>query len=195
LNGTVHVIDDDASFRTAVERRLSKANYAVVTYPNAEQLLNELSDQSGPGCILLDVRLPGLSGPELQGQLSACGSILPIVFLTGYPDVPTTVSAIKAGAEDFLTKPIKSEELLRAVERAIARHKTSRELKAKIDALRARVSTLTPRQRLVLELVVRGKQNKQIAHQLVSTQRTIKAHRQECSRCPNLYPRQSIWAS
>jgi len=130
------------------------------------------------GCILLDVRIPGLSGPELQGRLSELGSTLPIVFLTGYPDVPTTVRTIKAGAEDFLTKPVSSDELLRAIERAIAHHEAARGLKSKLDIIRAHISRLTPREREVFELVVRGKTNKQIANALGATERTIKAHRQ-----------------
>ena len=179
LEGTVHVVDDDPSFRTALERRLRTAGYMVATYPSAEQLLNDLSDYSGLGCIILDVRLPGLSGPELQGRLRALGSTLPILFLTGYPDIPTTVNTIKAGAEDFLVKPINSDQLLRAIERAIAGHRTLRELKTDDDVFRARFLTLTPRQRQVFQLVVRGKQNKQIAHQLGATERTIKAHRHD----------------
>src|ERR1700731_3819436 len=99
---TVHVVDDDASFRTAVERLLKKADYAVTTYPSAQQLLDHLPDEDQPGCILLDVRIPDLSGPELQDRLGRAGSTLPIVFLTGYTDVATTVRTIKAGAEDFL---------------------------------------------------------------------------------------------
>jgi FixJ family two-component response regulator len=179
LDGTVHVVDDDASFRTALERRLRIAGYTVRIYRSAEFLLNDTPNHNGVGCILLDVRLPGLSGPELQERLSERGSTLPILFLSGYPDIPTIVTTIKAGAEDFLTKPIKSEELLRAVKRAITHHGTSLELKAKVDVLYTRLSTLSPRQRQVFGLVVRGKQNKQIAHQLAATERTIKAHRRE----------------
>jgi RNA polymerase sigma factor (sigma-70 family) len=174
---TVHIVDDDASFRTALERRLRKAGYDVATYPTAQHLLNDLSDESGLGCIILDVRLPGMSGPELQGRLIERGSTLPILFITGHPNIAATVSAMKAGAEDFLTKPINSEELLRAVERAIAHHRTSRELKVKADVLHARLLRLTPRERQVFDLVVQGKINKQIAHQLGGKERTIKAHR------------------
>jgi FixJ family two-component response regulator len=179
LKGTVHVVDDDASFRTALERRLRTAGYIVATYPSAEQLLNDLSDFSGLGCIILDVRLPGLSGPELQERLRDRGSTLPILFLTGYPDIPTTVNTIKAGAEDFLVKPINSDQLIRAIERAIARHGTLQEQKTDDDLFRARFLTLTPRQRQVFQLVVQGKQNKQIANQLGATERTIKAHRHD----------------
>ena len=130
------------------------------------------------GCILLDVRIPGLSGPELQERLSELGSTLPIIFLTGYPDIPTTVRTIKAGADDFLTKPVSSDELLHAVERAIAHHERRRDrLKSKLDVVRARIATLTPRERQVFELVIRGNTNKQIARALGCTERTIKAHR------------------
>jgi RNA polymerase sigma factor (sigma-70 family) len=173
----VHVVDDDASFRTAIERRLKKAGYHVATYPTAQHLLDHLPDENGPGCILLDVRIPGLSGPELQGRLSELGSTLPIVFLTGYTDIPTTVQTIKAGAEDFLTKPVSSDQLLRAIERAMAHHEATRGLKIKLDVVRAHIATLTPREREVFELVVRGKTNKQIGNALGATERTIKAHR------------------
>lgn len=177
MRGTVHIVDDDASFRTALERRLRKAGYEVATYASAQQLLDRPPDQSGPGCIVLDVRIPGLSGPELQRRLIELGSTLPILFLTGYPDVRTTVNTIKAGAEDFLTKPVTSEHLLHAIEQAMARHETSRDLKTRLDALRAHLASLTPRERQVFELVVQGRINKQIAQQLGATERTIKAHR------------------
>jgi FixJ family two-component response regulator len=178
LSGRVHVVDDDASFRTAIERLLAKAGYDVVTYPSAQHLLDRMPSESQMGCILLDVRMPGMSGPELQCRLSELGSILPIVFLTGYPDVPTTVRTIKAGAEDFLTKPVSSDKLLQAIERAIAHHEARRGLKSKLDMVRARIAALTPREREVFELVVRGKANMQIAHALGCAERTIKAHRQ-----------------
>jgi FixJ family two-component response regulator len=127
LSGVVHVVDDDASFRTAIERRLKKAGFKVSTYPSAQHLLDCLPDENGSGCILLDVRIPGLSGPELQGRLGELGSTLPIVFLTGYADVPTTVQTIKAGADDFLTKPVSSEQLLGAIRRAIAHREAARD--------------------------------------------------------------------
>ena len=177
MTGLVHVVDDDASFRTAIERRLKKAGYKVAIYPSAQELLDGLPSESELGCILLDVRIPGLSGPELQGRLSELGSTLPIVFLGGYADVQTTVRAIKAGAEDFLTKPVSSEELVDAVERALARHQATRNQKLKLDLVRAQIATLTPREREVFELVIRGKTNKQVANVLGTTERTIKAHR------------------
>ena len=175
--GRVHIVDDDESFRKAIERHLKYAGYEVATYASAEHLLERLPSESVPGCILLDVRIPGLSGPELQERLSELGSTLPIIFLTGYPDVRTTVRAIKAGADDFLTKPVSSEELLQAVRRAIAHHEVTRGLKSKLDKVLAHVSALTPREREDFELVVRGDTNKQVARALGCTERTIKAHR------------------
>ena len=177
MSGRVHIVDDDESFRKAIERHLKYAGYEVATYASAEHLLERLPSESVPGCILLDVRIPGLSGPELQDRLSELGSTLPIIFLTGYPDVRTTVRAIKAGADDFLTKPVSSEELLQAVRRAIAHHEVTRGLKSKLDKVLAHVSALTPREREVFELVVRGDTNKQVARALGCTERTIKAHR------------------
>jgi len=173
----VHIVDDDASFRTAIERRLRKAGYEVATYPSAQHLLDCLPNESELACILLDVRIPGLSGPELQERLSELGSTVPIVFLTGYAEVQTTVRAIKAGAEDVLTKPVSSEELLGAIERALAHHQVTRNQKNRLDVVRAHVAKLTPREREVFELVIRGKTNKQVANMLGATERTIKAHR------------------
>lgn len=177
MSGLVHIVDDDASFRTAIERRLKQAGYEVATYPSAQHLLDRLPSESELSCILLDMRIPGLSGPELQARLSELGSTLPIVFLTGYAEVQTTVRAIKAGAEDVLTKPVSSEELIDAVERALAHHQVARNQRSKLDAVRAHIAKLTPREREVFELVIRGKTNKQVAAVLGATERTIKAHR------------------
>jgi RNA polymerase sigma factor (sigma-70 family) len=173
------VIDDDASYRTAVERRLRLAGYDVETYSSAQQLLDRLPDADAPGCILLDVQMPGLSGLELQNRLIERGSILPIVFVTGYADTPTTVRAIKAGAEDFLTKPASSEQLIDAIERAMARYEAARRQRSEFNSLCGLVATLTPRERQVFNLIVRGKINKQIAHELGTTERTVKAHRHQ----------------
>ena len=179
MPGLVHIVDDDASFRTAIERRLRKAGYEVATYPSAQHFLDRLPSESELGCILLDVRIPGLNGPELQARLSELGSTLPIVFLTGYAEVQTTVRAIKAGAEDVLTKPVSSEELLGAIERALARHQVTRSQRNKLDGVRAHIAKLTPREREVFELIIRGKTNKQVANVLGATERTIKAHRHQ----------------
>jgi len=174
LPGIVYVVDDDASYRTAIKRLLEKTGYRVVTYASAQQLLDQRPDENSPGCILLDVRMPGLSGPELQSRLIEFGSTLPIVFLTGYMDITATVKALKAGAHNFFIKPVRSDELLKALEKGIARHETTLALKA----LRARPSTLTPRQRQIFEIIVRGKTNKHAARELGSIERTIKAHRE-----------------
>jgi FixJ family two-component response regulator len=177
LLGLVHIVDDDASFRTAMERRLKRAGYEVAIYPSALDLLDRLPSESEAGCILLDVRIPGLSGPELQDRLRKLGSTLPIVFLSGYADVQTTVRTIKAGAEDFLTKPVSSEDLLAAVERALAHQLAARGPRDQLDTVRAHIATLTPREREVFELIVRGNTNKQVGNVLGATERTIKAHR------------------
>jgi FixJ family two-component response regulator len=186
LSGFIHVVDDDASFRTAIERRLKKAGYDVATYSSAQQLLDRVPNENEPGCILLDVRIPGLTGPELQDRLGELGSTLPIVFLTGHADVRTTVKAIKAGAEDVLTKPVSSEQLLHAIEQALAHHNDMRGQRSRMEAVRAQIATLTPRERQVFELVVKGKINKQIAYELGTTERTIKAHRQQVMEKANV---------
>jgi FixJ family two-component response regulator len=170
----VHIVDDDASFRTAVERRLTKAGYEVATYASAQQFLDRLPND---GVLLLDVRIPELNGPELQERLSELGSTLPIIFLTGHPDIPATVRAIKSGADDFLTKPVSSDVLVQAIERAIAHHEATRGSKSKLDIVRAHIAALTPRERQVFDLVIRGDTNKHVARALGCTERTIKAHR------------------
>ena len=144
---------------------------------SAEQLLQRLPDDAGPSCILLDIRIPGLSGPDLQDRLIALGSHLPIVFLTGHADIPTTVKVMKAGADDLLTKPVAKDELIAALERAIARSRAWQEKNEQLHSLQKLVDSLTPRERQVFERVARGKMNKEIAHELGATERTIKAHR------------------
>jgi FixJ family two-component response regulator len=175
---TVHIVDDDAPFRTAIRRVLEASGYRVALFDSAEQLLAK-PPAGDPGCILLDVRMPGLSGPQLQERLAELGNRLPIVFLTGHGDIPMSVQAIKAGAEDFLTKPVARAKLVAAVERALARDAQQRAHDGELEALRLRVSRLTPRESEVFSLVVRGKLNKQIAGELGTAERTVKAHRQK----------------
>jgi FixJ family two-component response regulator len=177
MPGLVHVIDDDVCFLTAMERRLKHAGYEVATYVSSQHFLDRLPSESVPSCILLDVQMPGLDGPALQSRLSEVGSTLPIIFLTGHPDIPTTVRTIKAGANDFLTKPVSSDELLRAIERAIANDEATFGRKRRLDMFRDRIATLTPREREVFELVIRGDTNKLAARALGCTERTVKAHR------------------
>ena len=179
MPGLVHVIDDDASFRTAIERRLKLAGYDVETYSSAQQLLDRLPGVEKPGCILLDVQMPDLSGLDLQSRLIERGSILPIIFVTGYADTPATVRAIKAGAEDFLTKPATSTQLIDAIERAMTRYESARRQRNELNSFRGLVASLTPRERQVFNLIIRGKINKQIAHELGTTERTVKAHRHQ----------------
>jgi FixJ family two-component response regulator len=173
----VHLVDDYASFRGAMERRLRYAGYEVATYESAEELLARLPSDCVPACLLLDVRIPGMDGLALQLRLGELGSTLPIIFLTGYPDIPTTVRAIKAGAVNFLTKPVASDDLLQAVEQAIAHHDATHGLKRKLDDFRTHLLALTPRERQVFDLVVCGYTNKHIGRALGCTERTIKAHR------------------
>ena len=177
MAAVIHVVDDDLSFRTAIGRLLRASGYEVEEYESALHLLDRLPTGVRSGCILLDLRLPGLSGLELQNRLAELGSTFPVVFLTGHGDIPTSVQAVKTGAEDFLTKPVLKENLLDAIERAIARHQTTRQQRERTDALRGLIATLTPREKQVFERVVRGKMNKQIAHELGISVRTIKAHR------------------
>jgi FixJ family two-component response regulator len=177
VSAVVHIVDDDESFRVSTGRLLRASGYAVESYKSAEQLLQQLPGDAGPSCILLDIRIPGLTGPELQDRLSALGSRLPIIFLTGHADIRTTVKVMKAGAEDLLTKPVSRDELIGAVERAIARSLALWERNDQLSSLHKLVERLTPRERQVFERVARGKMNKEIARELGATERTIKAHR------------------
>lgn len=177
MSAIVHIVDDDTSFRTSTGRLLRACGYVVETYASAEELLARLPDDPGASCILLDIRMPGVAGPELQERLNALGSALPIIFLTGHGDIPTTVRVMKAGAEDFLTKPVAKEALVEAIERAFARVHEARSKHEHLGPLRALADHLTPRERQVFERVVRGKMNKEIGRELGATERTVKAHR------------------
>ncbi len=172
----VHVVDDDASTRRSLARLLGGAGYRVALYSTAEELLAT----AGPalsGCILLDLRLPGASGLELQEQLAERGCTAPVVFLTGHGDVAASVRAMKRGAVDFLQKPVAADELFAAVSAALSRHAAARRQETEINALRALAATLSERQREVWLRVVRGQLNKQIAHDLGIVERTVKLHR------------------
>lgn len=175
-SGLVHVVDDDAAWRKSVQRLLSAAGYEVVLHDSAEAFL-ESGKREAPGCILLDVRMPGLTGLQLQRRLVEMRQAMPIVFLSGHGDIPLTVLAMKAGAEDFLTKPVDTEVLLRVVAQAIARDRQGRDERAQVAELRSRLGTLTATERKVFDLVVRGKLNKQTAADLGMVERTVKWHR------------------
>jgi FixJ family two-component response regulator len=172
----IHVVDDDASFRNAISRLVSAGGYAVQTFASATEFLQSARTDA-PGCVLLDLHMPGPSGLDLQKTLAQSENPLPIVFLTGHGDIPTSVRAVRAGADDFLTKPVKKEVLFPAIERALARGAQEREQRARRRALRARFDALTPREREVLAHVLSGQLNKQIAGDLDASERTIKAHR------------------
>jgi FixJ family two-component response regulator len=179
MPGLIHVVDDDASFRAAIERRLRVAGYEVAVYASSQQFLDRLPDVNPRACIVLDVQMPALNGPQLQSRLIELGSSMPIIFLTGHVDTAVTVQTIKAGAEDFLTKPVTSQQLIDAIERALARQEFTGGQQEKTALCRLLVLSLTPRERQVFDLVVRGKINKQIAISLGTTERTIKAHRHQ----------------
>jgi FixJ family two-component response regulator len=172
----VHIVDDDKSFRSAISRVLKASGYAVVDYDSAANFLQTISDAE-PGCLLLDVQMPALNGLELQQELATLSHRWPIIFMTGHGDIPTSVRAIKAGAEDFLSKPVPRQILLEAIERALSRFEEVQQSQGKLDLLKALIAKLTSRENEVFALMVRGKMNKQIAHLLGTSERTIKYHR------------------
>jgi FixJ family two-component response regulator len=172
----VVIVDDDASVRRALRRLLKAEGYAVQTHSSAEKLFVDQQPR-GPSCILLDVNMPGRSGPELQQWLKAAGIDIPIVFMTGYGDVGTGVSAMKRGAVDFLTKPIDDTLLLEAVERALREHKTRISQKRENDGLRSLYNDLTDREQEVFAAVAAGLMNKESGSALGIAEKTIKVHR------------------
>jgi FixJ family two-component response regulator len=173
---TVFVVDDDASFRTAVSRLLRATGHPVRTFPSASEFLESLP-APGPGCVVADVQMPGLSGLDLQAALAKTPNPLPVLFLTGHGDILTSVRAMRQGAEDFLTKSAPKEELLEAVKRALARDARERAERTRVQGLRARFETLTERDHEVLRHVLRGQLNKQIAADLGIDERSVKRHR------------------
>jgi FixJ family two-component response regulator len=187
LPNVVYIVDDNVSFHTSTGRQLELAGYEVQIYSSAEHFLDQQRDDSRRGCLLVDVRIPRLGGPELQARLHEAGSTLPVVFVSTYDDIKTVVQTVKAGAEDFLIKPVTSDILLAAIERAIARHDASRKRQSDLKVLRAQVATLTPRERQVFDLMIRGKINKQIAFALGPTERTIKMHRHRVMEKMNVH--------
>ena len=172
----VHIVDDDASLRSALARLLTASGYEVACHDSAASFL-QADPGERPGCILLDVNMPGLSGLQLQEHLSKVHSPLPVIFLTGEGDIAMSVKAIKAGAEDFLSKPVASADLFDAIERAVLRYSRASRQHGELREMAARVQSLTPREHEVFLLVVQGLLNKQIAYQLGNTERTVKAHR------------------
>jgi FixJ family two-component response regulator len=174
---TVFLVDDDSSVRRALTRLIKSAGYPVLAFASAGEFLENNVPSDGPACLVLDIRMPGLSGLDLQGELQKRDSILPIIFITGHGDIPMSVQAMKAGAVDFLPKPVKDKELLHAIEQALARAGRESTERSEIADIRRRSVTLTPREREVMELVVTGMINKQIAYELGTVEKTIKIHR------------------
>jgi FixJ family two-component response regulator len=171
----VHIVDDDASCLVALARLLKASGYTVQTYASADDFLANLGN--GAGCVVTDLRMPGMDGLDLQQALARGANMLPVVFLSGEGDIPTTVQAMRQGAEDFLTKRAPKEAIFAAVDRAIARDARQRAEGAHLHALRARFATLTNREQGVLRHVVAGRRNKQIAAELGINERTVKLHR------------------
>ncbi len=173
---TVFVVDDYAPVRSAVSRLLRAAAFAVAAFASPEEFLAQY-DPHTPGCLVLDLDMPAVNGLELQRILARKGSVLPIIFLTGHGDIPKSVQAMKRGAIDFLTKPVNDENLLAAARAAIEKDRALRREQTDLSEIRARLATLTPREREVLEHVVTGKLNKQIAGDLGTVEQTVKVHR------------------
>jgi len=173
---TVFVVDDDPSVRKALERLFKSVGLNVEVFNSAKKFLS-CEEHDGPSCLVLDVRMPGLSGLDLQRELPAAGKNMPIVFITGHGTVPMSVRAMKAGAADFIEKPFEDQVLLDAVNKAIERDRSMRLERAEIAEMEERVESLTPRERDVFAQVVSGKLNKQIAYALGISEKTVKVHR------------------
>ncbi len=172
----VIIVDDDPSFRSFLERLVSTVGLKTIPFASAEEFL-DASLPNVPACLVLDVQMPGLSGLDLQRELARRNRTLPIVFMTGHGDIPMTVEAMKAGAVGFLTKPFRNQDLIDAVKEGIGRDRETRKVLDEAAEIRGRYDSLTAREREVFALVTSGALNKQIAHQLGTSERTIKAHR------------------
>ena len=172
----VFVVDDDASVRKSLSRVISEAGYRVQAFSSPRDFL-ERGPEPGPSCLVLDVRMPGVTGLELQQTLARAVHEIPVVFITGHGDIPMSVQAMKAGAVDFLTKPFAAKDLLDAIRRAVAKDTQDLGTEAREEEIRARVKRLTPRESQVFALVVTGMLNKQIAVELGIGEKTVKVHR------------------
>jgi two-component system, LuxR family, response regulator FixJ len=173
---TIFVVDDDSAVRDALKLLLRSVGQAVETYGSAQEFLDAYSEDR-PGCLVLDIRMPGMSGLELQQKLNEKHSILPIIFITGHGDVPMAVEAMQAGAVDFIQKPFRDQDLIDRINQALEKDGSNRAALGERNDIRRRLETLTPREREVLDLVVHGKANKVIAGDLKLSQRTVEIHR------------------
>jgi FixJ family two-component response regulator len=172
----VYVVDDDQSVRTSTERLVRSMGFTVRSFATAHEFL-AAPRPSGPACLVLDVRMPGLNGLDLQSELSRAGVQIPIIFMTGHGSIPMTVRAMKAGAVEFLTKPAKARDLLAAIGAAIERDRAAHAARHGADQLQQRYARLTPREREIFAHIAAGRLNKQIAAELATSERTIKFHR------------------
>jgi FixJ family two-component response regulator len=177
----VYVVDDDAAARAAIQSLLHSVGLRAETFGSAQEFL-ACRREDAPACLVLDVRLPGVSGLDFQRDLAARKVAIPIIFITGHGDIPMSVEAMKAGAIEFLTKPFRGQVLLDAIHKAIERDRAARHEQSKTAELRQRVATLTPREREVMQLVISGLLNKQIAAEMRTSERTVKIHRGQVMR-------------
>jgi FixJ family two-component response regulator len=175
-NPIVYVVDDDEGIRKSIESLIRSVGLSVQTFESAQDFLGA-QKMAAPGCLVLDVRLPGLSGLDLQSELAKAEIYTPIVFITGHGDIPMSVRAIKAGAVEFLTKPFRDQDLLDAIQQAIERDQVLRQERGELKELRGRVRSLTPREREVMKLVASGLLNKQVAAELGTSEVTVKLQR------------------
>ena len=180
-NETVFLIDDDTSVREGLTTLIESVGLAVQAFGSAQEFLVAKLVEA-KGCVVLDVNMPGMNGLDLQRGLNAAGIFLPVIFLTGHGDIPMTVQAIKAGAVHFLTKPVREDELMGAIRQGLEADRKARLERAEIAKLYQRFDSLSPRERQVMLLVVAGRLNKQIAHELGTSERTIKLHRGQVMR-------------
>ncbi len=180
-SAVVYVVDDDVGVLDATRGLLASIGLAVQTFRSASEFLLSKRPEV-PACLVLDVRLPGLSGLDLQRQLAESGTSIPIVFITGHGDIPMSVQAMKGGAVEFLTKPFRDQQLLDAVQYAVARDRVARKHNAELGEFRRRYESLTPREREVMARVVAGRLNKQIAFELGTSEITVKVHRAQVMR-------------
>jgi FixJ family two-component response regulator len=178
---TVFVVDDDPSFRRAIKRLVESVRLQVETFESAHAFLRSNRPDT-PSCLVLDIRLPGISGLDFQRELAEANIHIPIIFITGHGDIPMTVRAMKAGAVEFLTKPFRDQDLLDAIQVALDRDRAKRQQEREIATLRNRLEFLTPREREVLPLVVSGLLNKQIAGKIGTSETTVKVHRSQLMR-------------
>jgi len=177
IDGVVFVVDDDRSMRESLKDLIQSVGLRVEAFASAQEFLRGKRDDL-PSCLVLDVRLKGLSGLDLQKRMSENNMKIPIIFMTGHGDIPMSVKAFKAGAVEFLTKPFRDQDLLDAVYDALERDRKAREARAKVEELRGRYGSLTPREREVMTLVVAGLLNKQIAAEVGTSEASVKVHRQ-----------------